>query len=44
MPYIICVIDTKARGMLQAQNSGTELTAQHTNNGEGLRIRQKQTL
>lgn len=22
MPYIICVIDTKARGMLQVQNSG----------------------
>jgi hypothetical protein len=44
MPYIICVIVTKARGMLQVQNSGTELIAEQINNGVGLHIRQKQPL
>jgi len=44
MPYIMCVIDTKACGMLQVQNSGTELIAQHISNGVCLPVHQKQTL
>ena len=44
MSYIICVIVTKARGVLQVQNSGTELIAEHSNNGVGLPVHQKQTL